>query len=161
MRLRLTRPSDTEPVHGFLEDLSEETLQRRFLTAAPSIGPKLVRHFTFFDPRERLVLAATTPADGRERIVGLADVALLATGLAELAVVVHDSEQSKGIGTLLAEAIAVLAARRGATHVKAEMIERNTAMLKVMRRLGPTMEAVESGNPVAYARIGATRTRAA
>lgn len=161
VRLRLARPSDLGRVRSFLEGLSPDTLRRRFFTATPRIGAELVRHFAFFNPRERMVVAATMPVDGRERIVGLADVALLATGLAELAVVVDDAEQSKGIGGLLAEAIASLAAQRGATHLKVEMLEPNPALLAIMRSLGPAVQAVESGHPVAYVRIAAAGTRAA
>ena len=51
----------------------------------------MVRHFTFFNPRERLVVVATAHASAApEEIVGLADVAHLGTGLAELGVVVDD-----------------------------------------------------------------------
>ena len=39
--------------------------QRRFLAAMPTIDERTVRHFTFYNPRERLVLAATAPVDGQ------------------------------------------------------------------------------------------------
>ena len=159
VRLRLTRPSDTPLVRSFLDGLSLETRQRRFFTGAAP-GAAMERHFTFFNPRERVVLAATLPVEGYERIVGLADVAILETGLAELAVVVEDERQGQGIGTLLCEALAWLAAQRGATHVKAETLEHNVAMRHVMERLGTTVQTVEDGHPVLYARLDALRSRA-
>jgi RimJ/RimL family protein N-acetyltransferase len=158
VRLRLTRPSDAPLVRAFLDGLTSETLHRRFFTAAA--GAAMERHFTFFNPRERMVLAATLPVEGYERIVGLADLALLETGLAELGVVVDDARQGQGIGTLLCEALAWLAAQRGATHVKADMLEHNVAMARVMERLGPTVRTVEDGHPVLYARLDALRSRA-
>lgn len=157
VRLRLTRPSDAPIIRDFLAGLSVETRQRRFFTAAP--GPALERHFTFYNPRERLVIAATLPVDGYETVVGLADVALLGTGLAELGVVVDDARQERGIGSLLADAVAWMAAQRGATHVKAEMLEHNMAMAKLMDRLGPTVRTVEGGHPVVYARLDGLRSR--
>ena len=60
VRLRLARPSDALNVRGFLER------QRPALAGD-------VRRFTFFDPRERVVLLATTPREGGEWIVGLVD----------------------------------------------------------------------------------------
>ena len=42
---------------------------------------------------------------GGEAVVGLADVALQATGLAEIGVVVADDSQGRGIGKLLSEAV--------------------------------------------------------
>jgi hypothetical protein len=60
VRLRLARPSDALSVRAFLE-------QQR-----PALADS-VKRFTFFDPRERLVLVATTPREGAERVVGLVD----------------------------------------------------------------------------------------
>jgi GNAT superfamily N-acetyltransferase len=155
-RLRLCRPSDALRVQAFLEGLSPETRHRRFLAATPAVGDHLVRHFTFYDPRKRLVVAAACPLEGTEAIVGLADVALLATGLAELGVVVDDDMQGRGVGKLLTEAIAALARQQGATHLKAELLETNAPMLRLMERLGPTVRSVEDGNAVAYTALSAT-----
>ena len=114
VRLRLTRPSDAAHVRGFLERLSPETRQRRFLSPMPSVPQAVVDHFTFYDPRERLVIAATMPGQGGEEIVGLGDVSFLSTGIAEIGLVVEEEHQSRGIGRLIAEAdrIARAVARR-------------------------------------------------
>jgi GNAT superfamily N-acetyltransferase len=155
VRLRLCRPSDARRVRAFLDGLSDETRQRRFLVATPQVGDNHVRHFTFYDPRERLVVAATRPVDGAEAIVGLADCALLATGLAELAVVVDDGAQGRGVGKLLTEVIAGLARRQGATHLRAELLGDNTAMLRLMDRLGSTVRTVEDGVAMVYTSLPA------
>jgi acetyltransferase len=161
VRLRLTRPTDAPRVRAFLEQLSHETRHRRFLAAMPEIPESVVRHFTFYDPRERMIVAATAHLDGTERILGIADIALLDTGVAELAVVVADEHQGRGVGTLLAEAIASLALRQGATHLKAEMLDRNVAMLRLMEALGPVVQTVEGGTWVVYARLSRDAHRAA
>jgi GNAT superfamily N-acetyltransferase len=153
VRLRLTRPTDLPKIEAFLEGLTPETRARRFLVTTPTLPERLVRHFAFYDPRERLTLAATMPGDGGEQVIGLADVALLATGLAEIGVVVADDSQGQGVGTLLAESVASLAIQRGATHLKAEMLDRNVVMLHLMERLGRTVRTVEDGNTVAYTRL--------
>ena len=157
VRLRLTRPTDLPKIESFLGSLSADTRARRFLTATPKLPASLIRHFAFYDPRERLTLAATLPGEVGEEVVGLADVALLGTGLAEIGVVVGDESQGRGLGTLLAEAVASLGIQRGATHLKAEMREDNGAMLRLMERLGPTVRSVEEGTLVAYTRLPATR----
>ena len=59
-------------------------------------------------------MAATAMDSGREEIVGLADVAHLDTGLAELGVVVAEARQNAGVGKLLTEVMASLAAHHGA-----------------------------------------------
>jgi RimJ/RimL family protein N-acetyltransferase len=161
VRLRLARPTDTQAVRAFLEHQSPETLARRFFTAMPRVSDATVRHFTFYDPREMLIVAATALIDGHEEVVGLADVALLATGLAEIGVLVDERHQGEGLGRVLSEAIAWLAVQRGATHLKAEMLERNIPMLRLMQRLGPTVQAVEDGVSAAYTKLPALRTATA
>jgi GNAT superfamily N-acetyltransferase len=161
VRMRLTRPSDGPLVRGFLEALSLESRRRRFMSAMPVVGESLVRHFTFYELRTRLVVAATAPLGGHEEIVGLADVALLGTGLAELGLVVADDQQGRGVGRLLSEAAAALAAQNGATHLKAELLEDNAAMRRLMERLGPTVRTLEGGGATMYTRLPAGRRRAA
>ena len=160
VRLRLTRPSDAGRVREFLERLSPETRQRRFLSPMPRITEAAVDHFTFYDPRERLVIAATAPREGEE-IVGLGDVSFLSTGIAEIGLVVEEEHQSRGIGKLVAEAIASLALSRGATHLKAEMLDSSPAVLKVLGSIGPTISEVEDGRSVAYAKLPARASWAA
>jgi GNAT superfamily N-acetyltransferase len=161
VRLRLTRPSDSELVRAFLETLSEPSRYRRFLTAIDVVPDTVVRHFTFYEPSERLMLAAGALRDGTEAIVALADVAMLDTGVAEIAVVVHDECQGKGLGTLLTQATESLALRRGATHLKATMAADNHAMLRLMERLGDTVVSREGETITAYTRLDPAQGRSA
>jgi RimJ/RimL family protein N-acetyltransferase len=159
VRLRLTRPSDALLVRAFLECLSAETRTRRFLSPTPTVSESVVRHFTFYEPRERLMLAATMLVDGSEQIVGLADAAFLATGLAEIGIVVDDANQGQGLGKVLSEAVASVALQRGATRLKAEMLDDNRPMLRLLERLGRTVRTVEDGRSVAYTRLQRGRRR--
>jgi len=155
VRLRLTRPNDARCVREFLERLAPETRQRRFLSPMPRVTQAVVDHFTFYDPRERLVIAATMPGAGGEEVVGLGDVSFVATGIAEIGMVVEEEHQSHGIGRLLAEAIASLALSRAATHLKAEMLDSNPAVLKLLGSIGRTVRTIEDGRAVAYAKLPA------
>ena len=161
VRLRLTRPTDAELVRDFLERLDPETRRRRFLRAMPEVGDSTVRHFTFYDPRQRLVLAATAPIDGTERIVGLADVVLMATGLAEIGLVVDEDQREQGLGKLLSEVVAALALRHGATHLKAEIATEDSPIRGLMSRLGRTVTAVEQGDTVVYTKLAPLARRRA
>jgi GNAT superfamily N-acetyltransferase len=155
VRLRLARPSDAPRVRGFLERLSPETRQRRFLSPMPNVPEAAVHHFTFYDPRERLVIAASMPGEGGDEIVGLGDVSFISTGIAEIGLVVEEEHQSHGIGRLIAEAIASLAVSRGATHLKAEMLDSSPVVMKLLGSIGRTVTAVEDGRAVAYAKLPA------
>lgn len=158
VRLRLARPSDAPRVHDFLRNLSPETYRRRFDAADPK---SLVRHFTFYDPRRRLVVAASAPLGGRDHVVGLADVGFAGTGLAELGVVVDDRTQNRGIGKLLTEAVASLAIQQGASHLRGELPGADGPILRLMERLGGTARTVEEGRQVVYTTLPARRSRAA
>lgn len=155
VRLRLTRPNDARCVRDFLERLSPETRQRRFLSPMPRVSRAVVDHFTFYDPRERLVIAATMPGAGGEEVVGLGDASFAATGIAEIGMVVEEEHQSRGIGRLLTEAIASIALSRTATHLKAEMLDTNPAVLKLLSAIGRTVRTIEDGRAVAYAKLPA------
>ena len=151
--LRLTRPSDAPRVRAFLERLSPDARLKRFFMAMPEIDVATVNHFTFYNPRERLVVAATAPLAGVEEIVGMADLALVDTGVAELGIVVDDEHQRQGVGGALVEAIASLAAAHGATHLRAELLDHNRPMMRLLERLGRTVHTIEDGHILAYTRL--------
>jgi hypothetical protein len=89
VRLRLARPSDVP-------------LVREFFGGDAGVPDALIRRFTFYDPRERVVLAATMLHGSFERIVALGDAAF--DDLPE--VVVHDEMQDLGLDDLMADAVA-------------------------------------------------------
>jgi RimJ/RimL family protein N-acetyltransferase len=151
--LRLTRPSDAPRVRSFLERLSPDTRVKRFFMAMPEIEERTVNHFTFYNPRERVVVAATAPLAGVEEVIGIADIALVDTGVAELGIVVDDEHQGEGVGGALIEAVASLAAAHGATHLRAELLEHNRAMIRLLERLGRTVQTMEEGHILAYTRL--------
>jgi acetyltransferase len=151
--LRLARPSDVPRVRAFLERLSPDTRLKRFFMAMPEIDERTVNHFTFYNPRERIVVAATAPLAGVEDVIGIADIALVDTGMAELGIVVDDEHQGNGVGGALIEAVASLAAANGATHLKAEMLDHNRPMVRLLERLGRTVQTMENGHILAYTRL--------
>ena len=68
------------------------------------------------------------------------------------------TDQKKGmiaVGRLLSEAIASLAVSRAATHLKAEMLDSNPAVLKLLGSIGRTVRTIEDGRAVAYAKLPA------
>src|SRR3954454_11787505 len=89
VRLRLARPSDVP-------------LVREFFGGDAGVPDALVRRFTFYDPRERVVLAATMLAGSFERIVALGDAAF--TDLP--AVLLDDELDDTALADLMAEAVA-------------------------------------------------------
>jgi RimJ/RimL family protein N-acetyltransferase len=91
----------------------------------------------------------------------LADVGLAETGVAELGILVDEEHQGHGVGEALGESLARLAASYGATHLRAEMLDHNEPMLRLMQRLGKTVETVEDGHRLVYTRLPMRARRAA
>jgi hypothetical protein len=54
---------------------------------------------------------------------------------------------------VLSEAVASVALQRGATRLKAEMLDGNRPMVRLLERLGRTVRTVEDGRSVAYTRL--------
>jgi GNAT superfamily N-acetyltransferase len=151
VRLRLARPSDALGVREFLEGVSPDG----------TVPGSVVRGYTFVDPRERLVVAASAPLGGRNRIVGLADVAFTGTGVAELGVTVDERARNRGVGKLLTEAVASLAIQQGATHLRGELPKSEGPVVRLMERLGPTVRTFEDGAEVVYTELPEQLRRAA
>ncbi len=106
VRVRLARSSDARAIW--------ELAARRGL----DIGPLEVARLARFDPRRRLLLAATALIDARETLVGIAGADLdRATGAIEPDTLIVD-ERIDGLGELLCEALAsrarAVAGRRAA-----------------------------------------------
>ena len=94
VRLRLTRPTDVDRIDSFLDGVDAEVY---------------ARELAFYDPRERLTLAATRPGDPGEEIVGLAELEIES---AAVDVIVPDEHVERGLDELLAQAGAELAQQR-------------------------------------------------
>jgi GNAT superfamily N-acetyltransferase len=159
VRLRLTKPSDAGRLRSFLRRVSGMSLRLRFGIDDPEAVDH--RDLSFYDPRERLVVAAAAEDDrgAGEQIVGIADVTLLETGLAEIGLLVDDAHQTKGIGRLMTEAIALMAIQRGATHLKAPLDGDNPAVVRLIERIGPTVKVVDDAGVAAFTRLPSVRGR--
>lgn len=131
--LRPIRPDDGDRLVEFHEHLSTESIRRRFFTVRPHLRPKEVEHFTNVDYRGRLALVVES--GGRFCAVARYERER-ETDRAEVAFVVTDAVQGKGIGTLLLEHLAAAARRRGIGHFVAQTLGNNHAMVDVFARAG-------------------------
>ena len=134
--IRVARPSDKESVGAFLKSLSNEFRLERFLS--PSLpDDKYIESFCdSSNPRSRLTLVVTRLGEGGERVIAAGAYAARDETTAEIAMAVAHEFQGKGVGTLLLERLAVLAARNGFQRFWAVMQAHNQAMLEVFRRSG-------------------------
>jgi AcrR family transcriptional regulator/L-amino acid N-acyltransferase YncA len=142
--IRLARPEDAEAVAAMHERCSEQTRYQRYLTGVGQWREISLRHLTGGHRGTTLVVMNEEGA-----IVGLGNVFPEApddSHAAELAVIVEDGYQSRGIGTRLLRHMLELAERIGFLEVVAIVLAQNTEMLRLLEatRLDWTREIEEA-----------------
>jgi acetyl coenzyme A synthetase (ADP forming)-like protein len=133
VRVRPIRPSDAAQWMAFYSRLSPASVYRRFFAAKPKVTDVEVARFTTVDYDDRVALVAELSG----HLVGVARYDRLDERHdAEVAFVVADEHQGRGIGTMLLEHLAAAARERGITRFVAETLFDNRAMLSVFRDAG-------------------------
>lgn len=134
VRIRPIRPADADELQAFHAGLSAESRFLRFFTPLPRLTPEMVTRFTNVDGVDRVALVAE---DG-EHIVGVGryDRNPNDPSEAEVAFTVADAWQGRGLGTLLLEHLAAIAAEHGIERFSAETLPENVNMLAVFSGAG-------------------------
>jgi acetyl coenzyme A synthetase (ADP forming)-like protein len=133
---RVAGPADCEDLADFFAHLSPESRWRRFLSLALPRAELIASLCDDSRPRSALTLVATRVLDGKPCIIATASYLARDGRTAEVALAVADGFQGKGLGTLLLERLALLAARHGFTHFWALSRAENQPMLEVFRESG-------------------------
>jgi GNAT superfamily N-acetyltransferase len=134
----LIRPATADDVEGVrrLHECSSATSRRhRYMDGRIPAEARLRR---LLEPAGGLTLLALhhDSRTGEEQVVAMAN--LLAEGdLGEVALLVEDAWQRRGIGTALLRRLTGYAARSGFVAIVAHMGAENVAMLCTLRRIGP------------------------
>jgi acetyl coenzyme A synthetase (ADP forming)-like protein len=137
LRLHPPAGSDADAVLDLLDGLSERSFYLRF-HGFPKVRPQLVEPFLDPDWVDRGALIGTLADEsGAQRAVALASYARLRDpAAAEVAFVVADDHQGRGIGTRLLEQLAARAAAVGVERFVAEVRPENQPMLHVFEDAG-------------------------
>ncbi|MGX6404043.1 GNAT family N-acetyltransferase [Dermabacter hominis] len=138
--VRPLTPADARALEAFYGDLSQRTRYQRFFTSKQSLSRDELKRLTRVDGRDRISLGAFRG----EQIVGVARFTRTAPTVADLACVVADHLQGKGIGTVLLERITELARSVGIETFTADVLADNDAMFRVLERLGFALERGEA-----------------
>ena len=133
VHVRPIRPEDEDALVAFHSRLSPQTIYRRFFSPRPVLPPKDVQRFTNVDYRTRMALIALINGEmaGVARYDGKPG-----TDEAEVAFVIEDRHQGRGLGSLLLEHLAAAARERGIQTFYADTMADNRAMLGVFRDAG-------------------------
>ena len=133
VHLRPITPDDADRLREFHSRLSPETVYNRFFSMVRTLPARDVERFTQVDHDERAAVIALL----RDQIVGVTRYFRFAgTADAEVAVVVEDAHQGRGLGALLLEHLESAARERGVERFIADVLPGNRAMLAVFRAAG-------------------------
>lgn len=136
--IRPIRPADADALRAFHARLSPETTRRRFLVFHPDLSEAEVAWFTTVDHVRREALVAVAGAE----IVGVARYDRLGPRDAEVAIVVADDWQRRGIGTRLLAALCDRAAAAGVAELVADTLPENVAIVRLLTRAGAVHDCV-------------------
>ncbi|MFJ1748542.1 GNAT family N-acetyltransferase [Streptomyces sp. NPDC088116] len=142
-RIRPITTEDAERLVSFYEQVSDESKYYRFFAPYPRLSDKDVHRFTHHDYVDRVGLAVTV---GGEFIATVRYDRTDRRGLpasapadeAEVAFLVQDAHQGRGVASALLEHIAAVARERGIRRFAAEVLPANSKMIKVFRDAGFT-----------------------
>ncbi|MDV8070188.1 GNAT family N-acetyltransferase [Rhodococcus sp. IEGM 1366] len=134
--LRPIVPEDADKLVEFHGKLSERTRYLRYFGPYPTMSKRDVTNFTTVDHHNRvafvMMLGDEIIAVGRyERLLDVGD-----GKSAEVAFVVADAHQGRGLGPILLEYLAAAAAENGLTMFVAEVLSENRNMVTVFREAG-------------------------
>jgi RimJ/RimL family protein N-acetyltransferase len=135
--IRPIRPDDKRLLEAGLRNLSETSVQRRFLTPKPRLTRTELRYLTEVDGRNHVALVAERPNAPGRALLGVARYVRLPEDpeAAEVAVVVADWWQGRGLGTILVDELAPRARAQGIRRFTATMSSENTAAHRLFEKL--------------------------
>jgi RimJ/RimL family protein N-acetyltransferase len=144
--MRPVKISDEPLLKDFFYSLSDKSLYRRFMSPRKDVPHQQLQEFVVIDYSKEMAIVASVKMGDREEVVGLGQYSISETShTAEVAFVVSDDHQGKGIGTEMLSYLTYLARRNGLLGFTAETLMENRSMLRVFDKMGYDMQKGGSG----------------
>ena len=135
--LRPIKISDEPLLKDFFYSLSDESMYQRFISARRDIPHELLQKFVAVDYFQKMVLVAVTEEDDRESICGLGQYGLNSDMYtADVALVVRDDCQKKGVAGELLSYLTYLAKKQGLLGFTAEVLVGNEPVFRLFKKMG-------------------------
>src|SRR6478609_7482642 len=158
VHIRPVMPSDSDEIDAFHVRQSRETIYFRYFSPLPRLSARDLKRVTTIDYVTRMALVALLGGE----IVGVASYDIWPDrNEAEVAFIVDDGHQGRGLATVLLEYLAVAARENGLDGLTATVLPTNRKMLGVFHDAGfQVASAFEEGvievrlgiEPTAHAR---------
>ena len=119
-----------------LDETSMQSRRRRFFASKRHFSEQERAFFMDIDFKTHVALVACVEDAGRRVIAGGGRYVVSEPGRAEVAFMVIDAWQGRGLGAMLAHDIVALAREARLTELNAEVVHENVAMRHVLEKLG-------------------------
>ena len=134
---RLATEKDFPSIKKFINSVSKKSLRMRFMAAINEVSEDTVRMMCEGKLTEAACMLAIVKSEEGEKIIGLGNYIGTKNGrVAEVAFLIADDYQGRGISSLLLERLAGVAMANGFTEFEAEVLPENSAMLHVFKNSG-------------------------
>ncbi len=134
---RPVKPTDEPALSEMLYSLSRESVRTRYFTHTMTFPHKDVQKLTNIDYHQNLGIVGVVPGPAGEQIVAIAQYFLDPKTLrAEVAFIVQDYWQAKGMGSFLLDYITQIARSRGVKQFYAKVLPTNRPMLTIFHSTG-------------------------
>jgi len=135
--LRPVKISDEPLLKDFFYSLSDQTLERRFISLRQDMPHERLQEFVVIDHSREMLILACLKEDEWEKIIGMGQYFIDENiHYAEVALVTRDDYQGKGIGRELLSYLTYLAKREGLLGFTAQVLVENRPMLHLFETMG-------------------------
>jgi acyl-CoA hydrolase/RimJ/RimL family protein N-acetyltransferase len=135
INIRPMHPTDEKRVRGLFQSLSEQTKYYRFMSHITKVPQKQIQNFVYIDYRSEMALVGTIPESHGDEIIAIGRYFIdPRTNRAEVAFVVQDKWQNRGIGTFMFKLLINIARQNGIEGFNAEVLIENKPMLAVLHK---------------------------
>jgi acyl-CoA hydrolase/GNAT superfamily N-acetyltransferase len=139
--LRPVKMSDEPLLKDLFYALSDNSMYRRFISVRKDMPHERLQEFVIIDYTREVIIVAVIQQEDREIIAGLGQYSIdTNTHMAEVAFVVRDDYQNRGIGGELLSYLTLLAKRQGLLGFTAEVLVENMPMLHLFEKMGFYMD---------------------
>jgi len=133
INIRPMHPTDEKRVRGLFQSLSEQTRYYRFMSHITKVPQKQIQNFVYIDYRSEMAIVGTIPEAHGDEIIAIGRYFIEPrTNRAEVAFVVQDEWQKRGIGTFMFKLLINVARQNGIEGFNAEVLIENKPMLAVL-----------------------------
>lgn len=145
--VRPARISDEEALSDLFYRLSDESTYKRFMHHTREQAHDEMVELADLDYEHNMALLVTRMENDCERIIGMARYDVdPATRMADVAFVVLDEQQNRGIGTLLMRRMVEIGKARGLAGFSSDVQAHNKRMMAIIQKSGEKVHSELRGN---------------